>query len=73
MDYAELVQRVGWGEEFQFYYQNGGYWISVNKQGYYLTRGMDSYTQSFATAEELFRRGQIDGKTIFEIWELVEI
>ncbi|MGG3453570.1 hypothetical protein [Paenibacillus rhizolycopersici] len=73
LDYAELVQRVGWGEEFQFYYENEEYWISINKEGYYLTRGKDSYTQSFSTAEELFRRGQVEGKIIFEIWDLIEI
>ncbi|WP_245640150.1 hypothetical protein [Paenibacillus dakarensis] len=44
MEYAELVQRVGWGEEFQFYYKNEQYWISTNEEGYYLTRGKDSYT-----------------------------
>lgn len=73
MDYAELVQRVRWGEEFQFYFQNEEYWISTNKEGYYLTRGKDGYTQSFQTAEELFRQGQINGKTILDIWDLIEI
>ncbi|NMO95009.1 hypothetical protein HII30_04295 [Paenibacillus lemnae] len=73
MNYAELVQRVGWGEEFQFYYKDEEYWISLNKEGYYLTRGKDSYTQSFATTEELFREGRIDGKSIYDIWELIEI
>ncbi|MCE5170974.1 hypothetical protein LQV63_16850 [Paenibacillus profundus] len=73
MEYSELVQRVGWGEEFQFYYQNEEYWISTNKEGYYLTRGKDSFTQSFQTAEELFKEGRIDGETILELWGLVEI
>ncbi|MCY9517151.1 hypothetical protein [Paenibacillus apiarius] len=73
MEYAELVQRVRWGEEFQFYYKNEEYWISTNEEGYYLTRGMDSYTQSFQSAEGLFKEGQIDGKTILEIWDLIEI
>ncbi|WP_410771301.1 hypothetical protein [Fontibacillus sp. BL9] len=73
MEYVELVQRVEWGEEFQFYYQNEEYWISTNKEGYYLTRGKDSYTQSFRTAEELFNEGQIDGKTLLEIWDLIII
>jgi hypothetical protein len=73
MEYDELVQRVGWGEEFQFYYQNEEYWISTNQEGFYLTRGKDSYTQSFTTADELFREGQIDGKSILEIWELIKI
>ncbi|WP_019421386.1 hypothetical protein [Paenibacillus sp. OSY-SE] len=73
MEYSELVQRVGWGEEFQFYYQNEEYWISTNKEGYYLTRGKDSFTQSFQTAEELFKEGRIDGETILELWGLIEI
>lgn len=72
MDYHELVERVGWGEEFSFYFQNECYWISKNEEGYYLTREKDSLTQSFRTSEELFQEGRINGKTIFELWELIE-
>jgi hypothetical protein len=72
LEYNELVQRVGWGEEFQFYYQDEEYWISTNKEGYYLTRGEDSFSQSFLTSEELFKEGRIDGKSILELWNLIE-
>jgi len=71
--YTELVQRVGWGEEFQFYYLGDEFWISRNKEGLYLTKGKNSFTQSFLTAEELFKNARIDGKTIFELWEMIEI
>ncbi|MDQ0917052.1 hypothetical protein [Paenibacillus sp. V4I5] len=68
MDFEELKQRVGWGEEFQFYYKDQSYWISRNVQGFYLTRVSDSCTQSFSTAEDLFEFGKIEGNSIAEIW-----
>ncbi|KAB8139466.1 hypothetical protein F9U64_00075 [Gracilibacillus oryzae] len=73
MDYEELKQRVAMGEEFQFYYRNQSFWISRNKNGYYLTRVRDSYSQSFKTSNELFVDGRIDGKSIQELWKEIEI
>jgi hypothetical protein len=73
LDYTELVERVGWGEEFSFYYHEERYWISRNENGYYLTREKDSFTQSFKNPEELFKYGRIEGKTILELWNLIEI
>lgn len=67
------MKRVNWGEEFQFYYKSEGYWISMNKEGYYLTRGKDGDYQSFISANELFEKGRIEGKSIQEVWEEVEI
>jgi hypothetical protein len=73
LDYQELVTRVNSGEEFQFYYQSESYWISKNKDGYYLTRVSDSFSQSFLTSEELFEKGQIDGHKISELWSEIDI
>ncbi|MDG5471413.1 hypothetical protein P6709_06615 [Jeotgalibacillus sp. ET6] len=73
MDYEELKQRAAMGEEFQFYYRNQSYWISRNSDGYYLTRVRDHYSQSFKTSNELFANGQIDGKSILELWKEIEI
>ncbi|MFP7170750.1 hypothetical protein [Terribacillus halophilus] len=73
MNIEEFKQRVAMGEEFQFYYKNESYWISRNKEGFYLTRVQDSYSQSFKTSEELFREGRIEKKTFHEIWDEIEI
>lgn len=73
MDYEELKQRVAMGEEFQFYYRDESFWISRNKDGYYLTRVRDSYSQSFKTSNELFEDGRIDEKSIQELWGEIEI
>jgi len=73
MDYEELKQRVAMGEEFQFYYRDESFWISRNKDGYYLTRVRDSYSQSFKTSNELFENGRIDEKSIQELWREIEI
>lgn len=71
MTYEELIERVTWGEEFSFKYNNEQYWISQNKDGRYLTRVSDSYTQKFKTTKELFEKGKIEGKSIFEIWDSI--
>lgn len=71
MNYNELIERVGWGEEFLFQYRGKQYWISKNDDGRYLTRVEDSYTQKFKTCDELFENGRIEGKTIFELWSYI--
>lgn len=73
MDYEELRQRVAMGEEFQFYYQNQSFWISRNQEGYYLTRVRDSFSQAFKTSNELFKKARIDGKTILQLWNELDI
>ena len=45
MNYEEIKERVGWGEEFQFCYNNEEYWISQNNPKRYLTRVRGSVTQ----------------------------
>ena len=72
MTYEELIERVNWGEEFPFKYNNEQYWISQNKDGHYLTRVSDSYTQEFKTTAELFEKGRIEGKSILEIWSYIQ-
>ena len=69
MEYDELLERVGWGEEFSFFYRDEQYWISQNSEGRYLTKVNGSYTQSFKTTEELFQLGKVEGKAIIEIWD----
>lgn len=73
MDYKEFRERVELGEEFQFYFQEESYWISQNADGYYLTRVKDGDSQSFTSANDLFEKGTIEGKTLFELWEQIEI
>jgi hypothetical protein len=71
MTYDDLIERVEWGEEFNFEYENEQYWVSQNNDGYYLTRVNDSSTQEFKTAKDLFINGRIDNKSMFELWELI--
>lgn len=73
MDYKEFKARVELGEEFQFYFQEESYWVSQNAEGYYLTRETDSDSQSFTSANDLFEKGTIEGKTLFELWEQIDI
>lgn len=72
MRYEDLVERVGWGEEFLFQYHDDEYWISQNPKGHYLTRVSDSYSQDFKTTKELFDEARIHGKTILQIWDEIE-
>jgi len=72
MTYNELIERVGWGEEFPFQYKEEQYWISQNKEGRYLTKTKGSQTQEFKTTAELFEYGKIDGKKIIEIWDEIK-
>lgn len=69
MDYKELLERVGWGEEFSFYYNGEQYWISQNSEGQYLTKVNGSQTQCFKTSEELFQNAKVEGHLIIEIWD----
>lgn len=72
MKYEDLVERVGWGEEFLFEYCGENYWISQNANGYYLTRVSDGYSQEFKFIVEFFDNAKIMGKTILQIWKEVE-
>ena len=72
MEYKDLVQRVGWGEEFLFEYHGANYWISQNANGRYLTRESDGYSQDFKTTYELFNNAKIEGKSILQIWDEIE-
>ena len=72
MTYDELVECIGWGYELFFYYNDDKYWISQNPGKRYLTRAKDSYTQEFDSAEELFKYGRVEGKSILEIWDLIK-
>ena len=68
MEYQEAINRVDYGEEFLFYYKGEAYWISQNKDGYYLT-----YIQVFNTAQELFDKGHVFDKSLLEIWDDIEV
>jgi hypothetical protein len=71
-EFKEFQERVAWGEEFNFYYQNEEYWISQNPDGYYLTRVKGSLTQEFDTPELLFKNGTIEGRLLSEIYIDIE-
>ncbi|MCQ6282800.1 hypothetical protein [Bacillus sp. EB600] len=71
-EFEEFQERIAWGEEFNFYYQNEEYWVSQNQDGYYLTRVKGSFTQEFKTPELLFKNGTIQGKLLSEIFMDIE-
>jgi hypothetical protein len=71
MIYEELIDRVARGEEFEFCYNNEHYWINQNKEGRYLSRCRDGYTQAFKTAVDLFNESRIEGKSLLEIWDSI--
>lgn len=72
MLYKELIERVGWGEEFLFQYEGNKYWISQNENGRYLTRVSDGFSQDFKTTEELFEKANINGKKMAQIWDEIK-
>lgn len=69
MSYKEVIERVSWGEEFLFCYNNEEYWISQVKSKRYLTRVRGSVTQEFQTTKDLFENGRVEGKSLLEIWD----
>ena len=73
MRYGDLVERVGWGEEFLFEYHGEKYWISQNPNGRYLTRESDGFSQDFQSTNELFEKARIEGKLISQIWKEILI
>ncbi|UTR13511.1 hypothetical protein MM221_12840 [Salipaludibacillus sp. LMS25] len=72
MKIKELIQMVSCGMEYNFYLKDEEYWISHNESKYYLTRVKDSYSQAFATSEELFKKGRIDGASLIELWDKIK-
>ncbi|MFN7253188.1 MAG: hypothetical protein ACK4M9_20810 [Anaerobacillus sp.] len=67
-EFKEFQERIGWGEEFNFYYRDAEYWISQNSDGYYLTKVKGAITQKFNTSEQLFELGTVGGKQLTEIF-----
>ena len=68
MDYKEMAESIGYGEEYTFLYKGKEFWISQNSEGNYLTE-IDGETQSFKNSQDLLVNAQIDGKSIQDIWE----
>lgn len=67
----EEVRRAIEDEEQErlLYYNDEEWWVSRlygEEKSFLLTRGKDSYTQRFATAQDLFNNGIVDGKPFIE-------
>ncbi|MBC2333773.1 hypothetical protein IBB74_14475 [Listeria welshimeri] len=71
MDYKEMEESVGYGEEYNFYYKDKEFWISQNSDGNYLTE-VGGETQEFKNSEDLLNNARINGKSIREIWEEIK-
>ena len=68
MPFYDVIKWAKRGGEYYFYYHNDEYWISQNKEGFYLTK-MGGGTQSFDTIEDLIRCGEVDGKSMIDVWD----
>jgi hypothetical protein len=71
MDYKEMEESIGYGEEYNFFYKGKEFWISKNPDGNYLTE-VNGGTQEFKNAEDLLLNARINGKTIRGIWEEIK-
>ncbi|WKK70040.1 hypothetical protein [Brochothrix thermosphacta] len=62
--WKKFQEAIEEGQEISFDYKNEEWWISrvEEERSFLLTRSSDSYTQSFTTAEELYKKGIIDGE-----------
>lgn len=69
MNFEDIIERIGWGEEFLFYYNNEEYWISQNNSNFYLTKVKGATTQEFKNPYDLFENGIIEGKNLTDIWD----
>lgn len=74
--YDEFAYFVSRGSECTIYVNGKGYWISNNKDGYYVNpefwepenQNDPSIYQEFATGEDMIRDARIDGRSLKELW-----
>lgn len=74
MEYNHFLELLRYGEEFRLYYKEKVYNISQNiSEGeIYFTLTHDKY-YIFKTYEELLSTPLIENKTLFEIWDKLEV
>lgn len=70
--YNELLEYLKLGDEIEFKYKNKKYSINCGQKNWYLTEYY-SVNQEFSDTNELLKYGRIDGKTIKEVWNDVEV
>ncbi len=63
-----MAESIGYGEEYNFYYEGKEFWISKNSEGNYLTE-VDGETQTFKSSDDLLNNAKINGKYILDIWK----
>lgn len=68
MNYQEMEASIGYGEEYEFYYQGKIFWLSQNADGNYLTE-VGGETQVFKDTTDLLKNARINGKTLQELWD----
>jgi len=71
-EYESIVKRVGWGEEFFFYYNGEMYWLAQTEDVRHLSKDDCTHSQEFKTTAELFEKARIDGKSLLEIWDEIK-
>jgi hypothetical protein len=71
--FDELKKDLEIGHEVEFYYLDGKYSISSNKDGWYLTRFEDGSYQSYKNPDELLEYATINSSKFKDIWDNVVI
>jgi hypothetical protein len=70
--YDELCRDLDIGHELHFKYKEKEYSISHTIEGSYLSEFYGEY-QSFNDHAELLQKGTIEGKSLKDIWDDVEV
>ena len=71
--YLELLKRLNYNDEINFFYNGKEYWISRSDHEVYLTECANADTVVFTDNMDLLNNARIDGKTIKMIWPYVEL
>lgn len=74
MNYQTFKEMLKYGEEFEIVYKEKTYWLSqrTDLQKLFFTKSPDDY-MTFNTAEEVLSARVLDGKTIKELWEELDV
>ncbi|RKD26035.1 hypothetical protein BEP19_01565 [Ammoniphilus oxalaticus] len=70
--FDDLTRDLMIGHELHFRYNGKNYYISQSQGGWVLTR-FDQQYELFESQAALLQGGKIDGKSLREIWDEVEV
>lgn len=76
MDYSyeEFLEDLGMGREVEFIYKNESYYIGIGTGNFMFWKFYDSTSEIMGqNVEDLLQKVKLDGKSIMEVWDLIEI